>query len=153
MLDTAEMMLDRMNALPRAVPERAQRGVDEGPGRLTELLVQLDPHAPLKAELIVAFQSAFYNEDANSLMPRKMLEEATLAQLQTSCMWSDEPMHVANALGGVINAASCNVPLFLVAGRTPITEGELRAGKSQNIHWRQESRDQGSVVREFVKWD
>lgn len=59
----------------------------------------------------------------------------------------------ANALGGVINAASCNVPLFLVAGRTPITEGELRAGKSQNIHWRQESRDQGSVVREFVKWD
>ena len=59
----------------------------------------------------------------------------------------------ANALGGIINAASCNVPVFLVAGRTPITEGELRAGKSQNIHWRQESRDQGSIVREFVKWD
>src|SRR6266545_1487123 len=35
----------------------------------------------------------------------------------------------ANALGGIINAASCNVPLFLVAGRTPITEGELRAGE------------------------
>jgi acetolactate synthase-1/2/3 large subunit len=59
----------------------------------------------------------------------------------------------ANALGGIINAASCNVPLFLVAGRTPITEGELRGGKSQNIHWRQESRDQGNIVREFVKWD
>ena len=59
----------------------------------------------------------------------------------------------ANALGGVINAASANVPLFLCAGRTPITEGELRGGKSQNIHWRQESRDQGAVVREFVKWD
>jgi acetolactate synthase-1/2/3 large subunit len=59
----------------------------------------------------------------------------------------------ANALGGIINAASVNVPLFLCAGRTPITEGELRGGKSQNIHWRQESRDQGSVVREFVKWD
>ena len=59
----------------------------------------------------------------------------------------------ANALGGVINAASVNVPLFLCAGRTPITEGELRGGKSQNIHWRQESRDQGAVVREFVKWD
>ena len=59
----------------------------------------------------------------------------------------------ANALGGIINAASCNVPLFLCAGRTPITEGELRGGKSQNIHWRQESRDQGAVVREFVKWD
>ncbi|MBI4524355.1 MAG: thiamine pyrophosphate-requiring protein [Deltaproteobacteria bacterium] len=59
----------------------------------------------------------------------------------------------ANALGGLINAQSSNVPLFLVAGRTPITEGELRGGKSQNIHWRQESRDQGSLVREFVKWD
>ena len=59
----------------------------------------------------------------------------------------------ANALGGIINANSCNVPLFLVAGRTPITEGELRGGKSQNIHWRQESRDQGNIVREFVKWD
>src|SRR5580765_7380474 len=59
----------------------------------------------------------------------------------------------ANALGGILNAQSSNVPLFLVAGRTPITEGELRGGKSQNIHWRQESRDQGAVVREFVKWD
>lgn len=59
----------------------------------------------------------------------------------------------ANALGGIINAHSSNVPLFLVAGRTPITEGELRGGKSQNIHWRQESRDQGNLVREFVKWD
>ena len=59
----------------------------------------------------------------------------------------------ANALGGVINASSSNVPLFLVAGRTPITEGELLGGKSQHIHWRQESRDQGAVVREFVKWD
>ncbi|HEX9663337.1 MAG TPA: thiamine pyrophosphate-requiring protein [Candidatus Binatia bacterium] len=59
----------------------------------------------------------------------------------------------ANALGGLINANSSNVPLFLIAGRTPITEGELRGGKSQNIHWRQESRDQGGIVREFVKWD
>ena len=59
----------------------------------------------------------------------------------------------ANALGGIINAQSANVPVLLVAGRTPITEGELRGGKSQNIHWRQESRDQGNVVREFVKWD
>ena len=59
----------------------------------------------------------------------------------------------ANALGGIINAQSSNVPVLLLAGRTPITEGELRGGKSQNIHWRQESRDQGSIVREFVKWD
>ena len=29
----------------------------------------------------------------------------------------------------------------------------MRGGKSQHIHWRQESRDQGALVREFVKWD
>jgi acetolactate synthase I/II/III large subunit len=58
-----------------------------------------------------------------------------------------------NALGGLLNAQSSNVPLLLVAGRTPITEGELRGGKNQHIHWRQESRDQGALVREFVKWD
>ena len=59
----------------------------------------------------------------------------------------------ANALGGILNAQSSNVPLFLVAGRTPVTEGELPGGKSRMIHWRQESRDQGAFVREFVKWD
>lgn len=59
----------------------------------------------------------------------------------------------ANALGGLLNAQSANVPLVLVAGRTPVTEGELTGGKSRNIHWRQESRDQGAIVREFVKWD
>jgi acetolactate synthase-1/2/3 large subunit len=59
----------------------------------------------------------------------------------------------ANALGGILNAQSSNVPLLLVAGRTPITDGELRGGKSQHIHWRQESRDQGAILREFVKWD
>lgn len=59
----------------------------------------------------------------------------------------------ANALGGVINAFSSNVPVILVAGRTPVTEGELSGGKSRNIHWRQESRDQAAILREFVKWD
>ncbi len=59
----------------------------------------------------------------------------------------------ANALGGVINASSSNVPVILVAGRTPVTEGELLGGKNRSIHWRQESRDQGALVREFVKWD
>ncbi len=60
---------------------------------------------------------------------------------------------LANSLGGIINAYSSNVPVFLVSGRTPITEGEVTGGKSRSIHWRQESRDQGSIVREFVKWD
>jgi acetolactate synthase I/II/III large subunit len=59
----------------------------------------------------------------------------------------------ANAVGGIMNAHSANVPLVLVAGRTPVTEGEVFGGKSRPIHWRQESRDQGAIIREFVKWD
>ena len=39
----------------------------------------------------------------------------------------------ANALGGVINACSSNVPVVLVAGRTPITEGEVVGGRSRHI--------------------
>jgi acetolactate synthase-1/2/3 large subunit len=59
----------------------------------------------------------------------------------------------ANALGGIMNACSANSPVMLVAGRTPATEGELHGGRSRPIHWRQESYDQGAMVREWVKWD
>ena len=38
-------------------------------------------------------------------------------------------------------------PFLLAAGRTPITEGEIKGGKSQNIHWRQESRIVGVSLR------
>jgi acetolactate synthase-1/2/3 large subunit len=59
----------------------------------------------------------------------------------------------ANGLGGVINAARANVPMLFSAGRTPITESGLRGARNRQIHWAQESFDQGSMVREFVKWD
>ena len=59
----------------------------------------------------------------------------------------------ANALGGVINAARARVPMLLLAGRTAITERGLPDSRSLSIHWAQESFDQGSLVREFVKWD
>ncbi len=60
---------------------------------------------------------------------------------------------LANALMGVINAASDNIPIFMMAGRTPFTEGELLGARSLPIHWGQDMRDQSSIVREFVKWD
>jgi acetolactate synthase-1/2/3 large subunit len=59
----------------------------------------------------------------------------------------------ANALGGVINAARSNVPMLFTAGRNPITEAGFRGSRSRQIHWAQESFDQGAMVREFVKWD
>src|SRR5688572_9464919 len=102
------------------------------------------------------------NEDPNDLQPIVVPHElAAVSMAHGYYNITQKPQMVlvhtlpgtANALGGIINAQSANVPVLLVAGRTPITEGELRGGKSQNIHWRQESRDQGNIVREFVKWD
>lgn len=101
-------------------------------------------------------------EDPSDLQPIIVPHEvAAVSMAHGYCMVTGKPQVVlvhtlpgtANALGGLLNAQSGNVPLLLVAGRTPVTEGELPGGKSRHIHWRQESRDQGAVVREFVKWD
>jgi acetolactate synthase I/II/III large subunit len=59
----------------------------------------------------------------------------------------------ANAAGAIMNAARAHVPMLFSAGRTPITEAGLKGGRNAHIHWAQESFDQGSLVREFVKWD
>jgi acetolactate synthase-1/2/3 large subunit len=59
----------------------------------------------------------------------------------------------ANALCGLMNAARDNVPLLLAAGRTPLTEDGDPGSRNIHIHWGQESFDQGSTVREYVKWD
>src|SRR5436190_1913558 len=59
----------------------------------------------------------------------------------------------ANALGGVINAARGGVPMLFTAGRNPTTEAGFRGSRERQIHWAQESFDQGAIVREFVKWD
>ena len=60
----------------------------------------------------------------------------------------------ANALNGIINAARTNVPMLFSAGRTPITEDGAHPGaRDGSIHWAQESFDQASMVREWVKWD
>ncbi|MDH3741971.1 MAG: thiamine pyrophosphate-requiring protein, partial [Hyphomicrobiales bacterium] len=60
---------------------------------------------------------------------------------------------LANALMGIINAASDNIPIFMMAGRTPSTEGARLGARSLPIHWGQDMRDQSSIVREFVKWE
>lgn len=59
----------------------------------------------------------------------------------------------ANATSGVINACRANIPMLFTAGRTPIAEGDATGSRNGSIHWAQESFDQGSMVREWVKWD
>ena len=138
----AEAFLAQMRALGSVRYMFANTGTDHGP--LIEAMARTASEDPRDIRPIV--------------VPH---EQAAVSMAHGYYNVTHEPQMVlvhtlpgtANALGGIINAASANVPLFLCAGRTPITEGELRGGKSQNIHWRQESRDQGGVVREFVKWD
>src|SRR5881296_316144 len=58
-----------------------------------------------------------------------------------------------NAVGGIINAARCNVPMLFSAGRNPITESGMHGSRNRPIHWAQESFDQAGMIREYVKWD
>lgn len=59
---------------------------------------------------------------------------------------------LANAAMGAINAASDNVPLLLMSGRTPITEQGRPGGKATPIQYGQEMYDQTSIVRDIVKY-
>jgi acetolactate synthase-1/2/3 large subunit len=58
-----------------------------------------------------------------------------------------------NTLNTLINASRDHVPMLLLAGRTPVTEGDAHGGRSRHIHWAQEMFDQAGLVREVVKWD
>jgi acetolactate synthase-1/2/3 large subunit len=60
---------------------------------------------------------------------------------------------LANGLMGIINAARDNVPILILSGRTPIGEGGRTGARDLPIHWGQEMRDQGAMLRELVKWD
>ena len=59
----------------------------------------------------------------------------------------------ANALCPLLDAWRENVPVFLMAGRTPIHEQGVFGARNAVIHWGQEMRDQAAMLREFVKWD
>lgn len=60
---------------------------------------------------------------------------------------------LANTVMGLINAASENIPLFMLAGRTPLTEFDRTGARMTPIQYGQEMRDQSALVRESVKWD
>lgn len=138
----AEAFLTQINANPDVEYIFANTGTDHGP--ILEALAKMARSEAKGAKIIV--------------VPH---EQAAVSMAHGYYCASGKPQVVmvhtlpgtANGLGGLMNAKACQVPLLFVAGRTPITEGELPGGKSRHIHWRQESRDQGAIVREFVKWD
>lgn len=59
---------------------------------------------------------------------------------------------LANAAMGVINAASDDVPVVVMSGRTPITERGRRGSRVTPIQYGQEMYDQSSIVADVVKF-
>lgn len=60
---------------------------------------------------------------------------------------------LANGAIGAINAATDHVPMILMSGRTPTTEGGRFGSRTVPIGWGQEMRDQAALVREACKWE
>ncbi len=60
---------------------------------------------------------------------------------------------LANGAIGAINAACEHIPMLLMSGRTPVTEGGRFGSRTVPIGWGQEMRDQTALIREAVKWD
>ena len=88
-------------------------------------------------------------------------EFVAVSMAQGYAMITGEPqvvmVHVivgtGNASAAIMNASRLNVPMLFSAGRTPLTEEGFTGSRSNFIHWGQESFDQGSLVREFTRWD
>ncbi|QDZ00552.1 thiamine pyrophosphate-requiring protein [Nitratireductor mangrovi] len=60
---------------------------------------------------------------------------------------------LANGAIGAINAATDQVPMILMSGRTPVMESGRFGARTVPIGWGQEMRDQTALVREASKWD
>src|SRR4026207_1346944 len=88
-------------------------------------------------------------------------EFVAVSMAQGYAMITGEPpvvmVHVivgtGNGSAAVLNASRLNVPMIFSAGRTALTEEGLTGSRSNFIHWGQESFDQGSLLREFTRWD
>ena len=59
----------------------------------------------------------------------------------------------ANAATGIMNASRQNVPMIVLAGRTPVRDDGTQGSRDMYIHWAQESFDQAAMVREYTRWD
>jgi acetolactate synthase-1/2/3 large subunit len=60
---------------------------------------------------------------------------------------------LANALMGIINHQSDNIPVLVFAGKTPITEFSKDGARMTPQQSGQDVFDQNGICRQFVKWD
>ncbi|MCA2011195.1 thiamine pyrophosphate-requiring protein [Cereibacter sphaeroides] len=59
---------------------------------------------------------------------------------------------LANCVMGMINAASDDIPLVMMSGRTPLTEVGRPGGRVSPVQYGQEMYDQSAMVREVTKF-
>ena len=59
----------------------------------------------------------------------------------------------ANTINAVLDASREQVPMLLMAGRSPFSEKGHFGTRTRYIHWAQEMFDQAGMIREAVKWD
>lgn len=59
----------------------------------------------------------------------------------------------ANTINAVLDASREQVPMLLMAGRSPFSEKGHHGTRTRYIHWAQEMFDQAGMLREAVKWD
>ncbi|MEZ5668968.1 MAG: thiamine pyrophosphate-requiring protein [Alphaproteobacteria bacterium] len=76
-----------------------------------------------------------------------------LATGETPAVMLHTNVGLANGAIGTINAATDQVPMILMSGRTPTTERGRFGSRTVPIGWGQEMRDQTALVREACKWD
>lgn len=57
-------------------------------------------------------------------------------------------------LGAAVHNASCGrAPVLIFAGLSPFTqEGEMRGTRTEFIHYLQDAKDQGAIVRQYCRY-
>ncbi|MHB9880403.1 thiamine pyrophosphate-requiring protein [Pacificimonas sp. ICDLI1SI03] len=60
---------------------------------------------------------------------------------------------LANAVMGMLNAASDQIPILLASGITPVMDTGPKGHRTSPIAWGQNMRDQFGLVRDTTKWD
>jgi acetolactate synthase-1/2/3 large subunit len=59
----------------------------------------------------------------------------------------------ANMGLGIINASRSRIPMFVMAGKSPLYESDHEGCRTNFVQWGQDTFDQGAYFREFTKWD
>lgn len=114
--------------------------------------------------IVEAFSMALNDPEIAQSLPKPIVvphENAAVAMAHGVYLISGQPqavmVHVnvgtANTINGAANASRDQIPILLLAGRTPLTETGMHGSRSRNIHWAQEMFDQAGMLREFTKWD